>query len=154
MSRLALVAVFVSASLAHAQTQTQTQTQTQAQTQSQTQSPLTAQPPPAWMPAPPPRLGRGEEEQARALRRESFIFAGIGIGLVAGGVAVDVVALDFPQSQETTRENGNLVTKRVLGDENWAEFAAGTALLATGFVLVCVGLYKRHQARKLDESAR
>jgi hypothetical protein len=138
MSRVALVAVFLGASVAQAQ-----------------QAPLAQpQPPPAWMPAPPPRLGRGEEEQARALRREAFIFAGIGIGLVAGGVAVDVVALDFPQSQATTRDNGNLVTKRVLGDANWAELAAGTALLATGFVLVCVGLYKRHMARKLDESAR
>lgn len=109
------------------------------------------EPPPAWMPSTPPPLTRATEQRARELRHEAKIFGGVGIALFAGGVAVNVVALDVPQGEQATRQpDGTITQEHVRSDANWFELAGGLALMATGFVLVSVALFKVKQARKLD----
>jgi hypothetical protein len=108
------------------------------------------EPPPPWMPSPPPPR-RSTLQRARELRREAKIFGGVGIALFGGGIAVNVVALDLPQGERATRQaDGTVVTEHVRDDANWFELAGGIALMATGFVLVTVALFKVKQARQLD----
>ena len=110
-----------------------------------------AEDPPPWMPAPPRPPTRQSVQQVRKLRHEAAAFGAIGLGLFAGGIAVDVVALDVPQGARTTREgDGSLVTHRFLDDANWAELAGGLALMATGFALVSVALLRLKQAHKVE----
>jgi hypothetical protein len=108
------------------------------------------EPPPAWMPAPPPLVGQQSRQEAKKLRREAAWYTGFGIGVFALGIAVNVVALDVPQSEQQQRVDGNLVTRKVLGDANWAELAGGLALMGTGFGLVWLGYYRRNQARRIE----
>lgn len=105
---------------------------------------------PAYMPASPPPLGAQELQQAKVLRHQAALFTGLGIGLFAAGIAVNVVALDVPQSQQVTREGDNLVTRNVLGPANWVELAAGIALMGTGLALGWLGIYRRNQARRIE----
>ena len=107
--------------------------------------------PPPWMPTPPPGPTGRQLEEARTLRREAAAFGTIGLVLFAGGVAVNVVALDVPQAETTMRQpDGNIVEKRVLGDANWAELAGGIVLMVTGFALVTVSLFRRKQAARVE----
>ena len=109
--------------------------------------------PPPWMPSAPPRPTRGDEAQLRKLKREAAAFGTIGLVLAAGGIAVMVVALDVPQSEQTMRAvDGTLVTDRVRGDANWAELAGGIALTGTGIALAAIALLKAKQARKLQSN--
>jgi len=106
--------------------------------------------PPPWMPAPPPRPTARTEHEVRKLRHEAAAYGAIGLAFVAGGVAVDVVALDLPQAEQTTRaSDGTVTTEKVRGDANWAELAGGIALTVTGVVLVAVALFRLKQARRL-----
>ncbi len=106
--------------------------------------------PPPWMPSAPPSPTRGDEAQARKLKREATAFGAIGLALAAGGIAVMVVALDVPQSERLTKAaDGTSTTTRQLGDANWAELAGGVALTVTGVALAGVALLKAKQARKL-----
>lgn len=107
-------------------------------------------PPPAWMPSAPRGPTRGDEEQARKLKREATALGTIGLVLAAGGIAVLVVSLDVPQSERTIMAaDGTRTVKRVLGDANYAELAGGIALTVTGVALAGVALLKSRQARKL-----
>jgi hypothetical protein len=108
---------------------------------------------PPWMPSaqPPPRPA-SLDEHVRKLRHEAALFAGVGIGLFAAGVAVDVVALDVPQGERAVPTGGGaLRLEKYRNDANWAEFAVGTALLGAGFGLVVASLFRRAQARRLSE---
>jgi hypothetical protein len=114
------------------------------------QQPLVPPPPPPWMPAPPPSPSRESEREVRKLRHEALAYGTIGLVFTAAGIAVDVVALDVPQSEQATRmADGTTVTEKVRGDANWAELAGGIALTATGLVLVTVSLFRLKQARRL-----
>lgn len=107
---------------------------------------------PAWMPAPPPPVGVSAEREARRLRHEAAVFGAVGLGLFAAGVAVDVVALDVPQGEHAVPVgDGSYRIEHFRNDANWAEFALGTALFATGFGLVVMSLYRVKQARRLVE---
>src|SRR5207248_4131219 len=99
-------------------------------------STVRADPPPAWMPAPPRPPTTGDEQRVRHLKHEAAAFGLIGLVLFAGGVAVNVVALDVPQGEETRRQaDGSILIEHVRDDANWAELAGGLALMATGFAL-------------------
>jgi hypothetical protein len=107
--------------------------------------------PPAWMPAPPRPPTAGDEQRVRHLKHEAAAFGAIGIALFAGGIAVNVVALDVPQGERATRQvDGSVVTERFRDDANWAELAGGLALMATGFALVSLAVLKAKEARKLQ----
>ena len=56
--------------------------------------------PPAWMPAQPRGPTRAQLEQAKKLKHEAAAFGSIGLVLFAGGIAVNVVALDVPQGDD------------------------------------------------------
>ncbi len=107
--------------------------------------------PKPWMPSgPPPPPTRGDEAQARRLKREATAFGAIGLALAAGGIAVMVVALDVPQSERVTMAgDGTRTTTRELGAANWAVLAGGIALTVTGVALAGVALLKARQARKV-----
>lgn len=108
---------------------------------------------PPWMPGAPPRIGgqSAREREARRLRHEAALFAGVGVGVVALGVAVDVVALDVPQEPRSIMHgDGTLVTQNRIGSSNWVELALGSALLGTGLILVVVGILRARQARALE----
>jgi len=110
-----------------------------------------ADPPPPWMPAPPPRPTRSDEARVRKLKRETTAFGLIGLVLFAGGIAVNVVALDLPQAERASREpDGSVVIERYRGDANWAEFAGGVALMGAGFALLSIAYVKLQQMRKLQ----
>ncbi len=108
--------------------------------------------PPAWMPAPPPPVGRGSEVEVKRLRHEAAAYGGIGLGLVAGGIVVDVIALDVPQGTQASGSGGIVTTMHVRNDANWAELAAGLTLTAAGVALVAVSLYKLKQAHQIEAS--
>jgi len=106
--------------------------------------------PPPWMPAPPPPPTERTEHEVRKLRHEAAAYGAIGLAFIAGGIAVDVVALDLPQAEQATRRtDGTVVVEKVRGDANWAELAGGIALTATGLVLAVVALSRLRQARRL-----
>ena len=108
-------------------------------------------PPPPWMPAPRRPLTRDDEDEVRHLKHEAAVFGTTGLVLLAGGVALDVVALDLPQGEQAMRQpDGNIVTARVRNDANWAELAGGLSLTATGLALAWIGYLKLKQARKLQ----
>ena len=89
--------------------------------------------PPPWMPAPPPPTTTRTEHEVRKLRHEAAAYGAIGLAFVAGGIAVDVVALDLPQAEQATRRaDGTVVVEKVRGDANWAELAGGIALTGDG----------------------
>jgi hypothetical protein len=114
------------------------------------QQPLVQPAPPPWMPAPPPQPSRSTEREVKKLRHEAAAYGTIGLVFTAAGIAVDVVALDVPQSDQATRQaDGTIVTEKVRGDANWAELAGGIALTATGLVLVTVAIFRLKQARRL-----
>jgi hypothetical protein len=113
-----------------------------------------ADPPPVWMPAPPPPIGRQTELAAKKLRGEAKAYGAIGLAVLGAGIAVDVVALDVPQGEATTRQNGIVTTEKVRSDANWAELGAGVTLNAVGLVLLGLALYKLRLARRLDESVQ
>ena len=107
--------------------------------------------PPPWMPAPRRPPTRDDEDQIKHLKHEATAFGTVGIVLLAGGIAVDVVARDVPQGEQATRQpDGNVVTERVRNDANWAELAAGLALTATGLALVSIAYLRIKQMRKLQ----
>lgn len=139
MKRLALVGLLAS-SIARADVQQVQQPQLIPQAQ------------PAFMPAPPPPVAHGSEEEAKRLRHEAKAYGAIGLGLIAGGIVVDVVALDVPQGEVTTRSGGLTTTTRGRNDANWAELGIGLTLNAVGLVLMGLALYKLKQARHIDES--
>jgi len=117
------------------------------------QQPLVPPPPPPWMPAPPPRPSRTTEREVKKLRHEAAAYGTIGLVFTAAGIAVDVVALDVPQSEQATRQaDGTIVTEKVLGDANWAELAGGIALSVTGLALITVAFFRLKQARRLAAS--
>jgi len=106
--------------------------------------------PPPWMPAAPPPPTERTEHEVRKLRHEAAAYGAIGLAFIAGGIAVDVVALDLPQAEQATRRtDGTVVVEKVRGDANWAELAGGIALTATGLVLAVVALSRLRQARRL-----
>ncbi len=110
-----------------------------------------AEEPPPWMPSPPPPPSRQAEREIKRLRHEATAFSAVGIVLFAGGIAVNVVALDVPQSERLVKQpDGTSMTQHVLGDANWAELAGGLALMATGFALVSLGMYRLKQAHRLE----
>jgi len=114
------------------------------------QQPLVQPSPPPWMPAPPPQPSRATEREVKKLHHEAAAYGTIGLVFTAAGIAVDVVALDVPQSEQATRAaDGTITTEKVRGDANWAELAGGIALTATGLVLVVVALFRLKQARRL-----
>jgi hypothetical protein len=116
-------------------------------------APLVPSPPPPWMPAPPPRPSRASEREVKKLTHEAAAYGTIGLVFTAAGIAVDVVALDVPQSEQAVRAaDGTVTTEKVRGDANWAELAGGIALTATGLVLVTVALFRLKQARRLAAS--
>ena len=107
--------------------------------------------PPPWMPARPAGPTARQLEQAKKLRREGLVLGSIGLVLFAGGVAVNVVALDVPQAETTVRQpDGNLAEMHTRGDANWAELAGGLVLMGAGFGLVCVSLYRLKQAARVE----
>jgi hypothetical protein len=111
---------------------------------------LVPSPPPPWMPAPPPQPSRATEREVKKLHHEAAAYGTIGLVFTAAGIAVDVVALDVPQSEQATRAaDGTVTTEKVRGDANWAELAGGIALTATGLVLVTVAIFRLKQARRL-----
>lgn len=117
-------------------------------------SPALAEPkaPPPWMPAPPPPVGGAREraERARKLKQQSAILTGVGIGLFGAGIALNVIALDWKQGTEPERQpDGSIVNRPAYDAGNYAELAGGVALMATGFVLVVVGVLRGRQAAAL-----
>ncbi|HEY2748627.1 MAG TPA: hypothetical protein VGL86_28595 [Polyangia bacterium] len=107
---------------------------------------------PAFMPAPPRPISTEGQAQAKRLRHEAAAYGAIGLGVFAGGIAIDVVALDVPQGTQASGAGGIVTTMRVRNDANWAELAAGLTLTAAGVALVALSLYKLKQARRVDES--
>jgi hypothetical protein len=107
--------------------------------------------PPPWMPAPSPQTSSASRQRARGLRHEAKAFGAVGIALFGAGIAVNVVALDVPQGERSTRQpDGTIVNERVRADANWFELAGGIALAGTGVALVAIALFKAKQARLLE----
>jgi hypothetical protein len=108
---------------------------------------------PPWMPGPmPPVRNEGARaNEARQLRHDGAVFAGVGTALFAGGVALGVVALDIKQDDRTTMQlGGTLVTEHVYGAANWAELAGAIALMGGGLIMVIAGAQRLAQARRLE----
>jgi hypothetical protein len=106
---------------------------------------------PPWMPSRPAPMSLQREQRIKQLRHDSALFGLLGLVLFAAGVAVDVVALDVPQGEATVKlMDGTMLHEHVRNGANWAEFAAGTSLLAAALALTGVGLFRARQAARLE----
>jgi hypothetical protein len=107
---------------------------------------------PPWMPAPPEPVGgaAARQEEARKLRSQGAVYTGLGIGLFGAGVAVNVLALDYPQGGRTMAQGGGIIrTDPVYDAANWAELAGGIVLVGGGITLIVIGGMRLRQAAQL-----
>jgi hypothetical protein len=108
--------------------------------------------PPPWMPSAPPPESPTLARHVRQLRHEAAVFGGVGLGLMAAGIAVDVVALDLPQGERQVPLGGGVSRiDHYRNDANWAEFAVGSGLIGIGFALSITALFRLQRARQLGE---